>query len=154
MGLTRFDGLLVEFRTAVLIFSYDTNDNVWWCKSCILSWHRRNKILLLPNWKFYPGYHFWIQSGYLPKLESQLAHSTFTHVPYPVKETGKILESFYRKNSVSNRLFQSSIVNPKKLYDYFENKKTYLHIPYTAGDAMIDVKSVTEYQLMKNVALR
>ena len=33
-GLTRFDGLLVEFMnfmnfmTAVLIFSYDTNDNV------------------------------------------------------------------------------------------------------------------------------
>ena len=111
-GLTRFDGLLVEFRTAVLIFSYDTNDNVWWCKSCILSWHGRNKILLLPNWKFYPVYHIWIQSGYLPKLESQLAHSTFTHVPYPVKETGKIRESFYRKNSFSYRLFQTQIQKP------------------------------------------
>ena len=111
-GLTRFDGLLVEFRTAVLIFSYDTNDNVWWCKSCILSWHGRNKILLLPNWKFYPVYHIWIQSGYLPKLESQLAHSTFTHVPYPVKETGKIRESFYRKNSFSYRLFQTQILKP------------------------------------------
>ena len=113
---TRFDGLLVEFMnfmnsmTAVLIFSYDTNDNVWWCKSCILSWHGRNKILLLPNWKFYPVYHIWIQSGYLPKLESQLAHSTFTHVPYPVKETGKIRESFHRKNSLPNRLFQSGII--------------------------------------------
>ena len=59
----------------------------------------------------------------------------------------------FENHSTVRTPFQTVHFNLKTYNDSFKNKKTNILMPCTAGDFIIDIKWITDYKLMKNIAL-